>query len=321
MSAAIWPPISHDDLVRKEEESLAAELEWLLDLLQENLGSLKSGLQECVALLAPQEPGSTLVLSSLRSENVKGFVTRVGTRIVKGKALILPNAPKDIQLRLPTLPPPRSLPSYPLRIQNPLVLPQLSHLFTLLNRALDIIDISTWTGDPRNGSFIAGQLKLLFDGIEEARQTLKGGEDVIGGKWWEVDGVDDDTFAPPLPPPFSPHLSISDAALVLHIRTLGPPTTQAEKSLSLTGLSIRTRLGLAARPQLHDELDQVFKYKGEEVSVKEKVRVESQDPSLMAVMAKLSALGHSVASWRFRVGVVMGEEIDGNERDMNYHRV
>lgn len=45
---------------------------------------MKSGLQECVALLAPQEPGSTLALSSLRSESVKGFVTRVGTRIVKG---------------------------------------------------------------------------------------------------------------------------------------------------------------------------------------------------------------------------------------------
>jgi hypothetical protein len=45
---------------------------------------LKEGLQECSVLLAPQEPGSTLVLSSLRSENVKGFVTRVGTKVVKG---------------------------------------------------------------------------------------------------------------------------------------------------------------------------------------------------------------------------------------------
>lgn len=37
-----------------------------------------------MALLAPDEPGSTLVLSSLRSECVKGFVTRLGTRLVKG---------------------------------------------------------------------------------------------------------------------------------------------------------------------------------------------------------------------------------------------
>ena len=52
--------------------------------LQETLASLKSGLEECIALLAPKEPGSTLVVSSPRSESVKGFVTRVGTRIVKG---------------------------------------------------------------------------------------------------------------------------------------------------------------------------------------------------------------------------------------------
>ena len=43
--------------------------------------------------------------------------------------------------------------------------------------------------------------------------------------------------------------------------------------------------------------------------------MESQDPSLMAVMAKLSALGHSVASWRLKVGVVMGDgEVVGSER-------
>lgn len=94
-------------------------------------------------------------------------------------------------MRLPTLPPPRSLPSYPLHIQNPLCLPQLSNLLTLLNQSLDIIDISTWTGDPQNASFIAGQLRLLADTIVEARQTLKGGEDTAGGKWWEDGSAED----------------------------------------------------------------------------------------------------------------------------------
>ena len=65
----------------------ARELEWLLESLQGTLQSLKAGLEECAALLAPVEPGSTLVLSSHRSENVKGTVTRVGTRIVKGVSL------------------------------------------------------------------------------------------------------------------------------------------------------------------------------------------------------------------------------------------
>ena len=56
----------------------------------------------------------------------------------------------------------------------------------------------------------------------------------------------------------------------------------------------------------------MFQYGAEEVTVKEKVRVESQDPSLMAVLAKLSALRHAVAGWRLRVGVVMGEEVEGD---------
>ncbi|KAI4180111.1 MAG: hypothetical protein L6R41_007452, partial [Letrouitia leprolyta] len=183
MSAQIWPPISHEQLIKEEEDSLAAELEWLLESLQDALASLKSGLEECLALLNVKEPGTTLALSTLRSETVKGFVTRVGTRIVKG----------DISIRLPSLPPPRSLPSYPLRISSPLPLPQLSTLLNLLNQALDIIDISTWTGDPTNGPFISGQLRLLADTIDEAKAVMKGGEDVVGGKWWEDDFTGDDT--------------------------------------------------------------------------------------------------------------------------------
>ena len=46
--------------------------------------------------------------------------------------------------------------------------------------------------------------------------------------------------------------------------------------------------------------------------MREKVRVESQDPSLMAVMAKLSALGHAVGGWRLKVGMVMGEDVEGD---------
>ena len=113
---------------------------------------------------------------------------------------------QDVALRIATLPPPRSLPSYPLHIENPLPLPQLAALSTLLNQTLDIIDISTWTGDPQNASFIAGQLRLLADTIDEARQTLKGGEDIVGGKWWEENSDEDVCNYP------SVHLLISDAS-------------------------------------------------------------------------------------------------------------
>ena len=57
-------------------------------------------------------------------------------------------------------------------------------------------------------------------------------------------------------------------------------------------------------------VQQTFRYLNAEVRVREKVRVESQDPSLIAMMAKLSALSHGVAVWRRTLGVVMGAEDD-----------
>lgn len=84
MSTAVWPPIDAGQLEREQRQSQQRELEWLLVQLGERLQSLKAGLEECAVLLAPSEKGSTLVLTSLRSESVKGVVTRVGTRMVKG---------------------------------------------------------------------------------------------------------------------------------------------------------------------------------------------------------------------------------------------
>lgn len=62
----------------------AKELAWLLEYLQETLESFKEGLEECRRLLARTEPGTTLAMSSVRSEVVKGYVNRVGTEVVKG---------------------------------------------------------------------------------------------------------------------------------------------------------------------------------------------------------------------------------------------
>ncbi|KAL9071144.1 MAG: hypothetical protein Q9157_005580 [Trypethelium eluteriae] len=279
MSTAVWPPIPHDELIREEERSLARELEWLLSELQETLRSLKAGLEECASLLAPQEPGSTLVLSSLRSENLKGFITRVGTRVVKG----------DVSLKLPSLKPPPGATTNRLSIsQEPtaptLVLQQLVSVRTLINACLDVVDASIWTGDSRNADFMSGQLQLLHENMQEARQALKGGSDVQ--KPWFEDPVDE------------------------KVRTL-ETTNPAAQNKSLTGLSIREQLAVAlggTRTPTHEEANEVFMYKGEEVRVKEKVRVESQDPSLMAAFAKLSALEHSVALSRKALDVVMGRE-------------
>ena len=54
--------------------------------------------------------------------------------------------------------------------------------------------------------------------------------------------------------------------------------------------------------------NQCLGWKGEEVRVREKIRVESQDPNLMSVMAKLTALEHEVMKWISALKVLMGNE-------------
>lgn len=320
MSTLVWPPTDSSTLLAEEENTIARELTWLLSSLQETLAALKAGLEDCARLLAPQEPGSTLVLSSLRSESLKGFVTRIGTRVVKG----------DIHLRLASLPPQqKGASSYKLSISaSPtaptIVLEQLTTARTLINACLDVVDATRWTGDQQDAGFISGQLRLLHENIQEAKGALKGWTQ-SQKEWWE-EALDEKAFDPPLPGNVSFHLSISEAAVLLNVRTLevaGPNTGASTPAggggggggaaASYSGLSLRERLAGVlggGRQPFHDEAHETFSWKGQEVRVKEKVRVESQDPSLMAAMAKLGALERNVSVSRRALDVVMGKEIE-----------
>ena len=219
---------------------------------------------------------------------------------------------QDIKLRLQSLPPPKGSQSYPLVVstspQAPtLVLDQLTSVQTLINECLDVIDASTWGGDPKNASFIAGQLRLLDMNIQQAKQALKGG-DSQQPTWWQQP-VDETIFEPNLPPTLSFHLSIYEAALLLEVRTLDPVVPTKTHST----MSFREQLAVAlggTRAPLHDEGDEVFTYKGNEVRVKDKARVESQDPSLMAAMAKLNALERTLGLVRAALNVAMGTDRD-----------
>lgn len=178
---------------------------------------------------------------------------------------------------------------------------------TAINSCLDAIDVVSWGGDATNASFVAGQLQLLHDHILEARQALKGYSDVQM-PWWE-NPVDENTFDPPLPSNVSFHMFVFDAALCLEVRTLEPKPE--EETASFTGFNFRDRLSSAlggTRTPVHDEADKVYKYKGQDVRVKEKIRVETQDPALISASAKLNALEHSLMLSRKALDIVMGRD-------------
>ena len=219
-----------------------------------------------------------------------------------------------MKLRIASLPPPRGAQSYDVAISSAptastLVVPQLTAVRTSINSCLDAIDVVSWGGDATNASFVAGQLQLLHDHILEARTALKGYSDVQL-PWWEHP-VDADTFDPPLPANVSFHMFVFDAALCLEIRILESKAEEEAASASFTGFNFRDRLSSAlggTRTPAHDEADKVYKYKGVDVRVKEKIRVETQDPALISASAKLNALEHSLMLSRKALDIVMGRD-------------
>ncbi|KAK3695784.1 RAVE subunit 2/Rogdi [Podospora appendiculata] len=360
MSVEIWPPVAPDLLKAAIETSQKSELDWLVAELRETLTNLKHGLEDCYALLAPIDQGSTLVLSTPRNEVVKGHVTRVGTRIVKG----------TIHLRL------RTLPHQTLTINpdHPIHLSALTSLNTLLSSSIDLLALTlslSYPSEPpsphhpsqSSPTFLSTQLRLLSLSLSESSSLLKGPPLTTADPSWTTRSIAPSHFLPqpttshhppappPSPPPLSFHLGIQDSCLVLWLRSLEPANAPVNFSTKLA-LAIGTTRRLE-----HDESERIFGFccsdvhssapsspdaallahrhtglassggpnhtpptsgrrkKDDEVEVfvREKVRVESADPNLLSLSAKLTALGHTLALARRNLAAVMGEGGDGEE--------
>lgn len=190
---------------------------------------------------------------------------------------------------------------------HPILLQPLVNLRNLLNQALDCIDITRWTGDRHSATFISAQLRLLQSLVNEAYYILKGPTATTVDENWTTEPIDPSSFEPPLPSSLNLHLSVQDASIILVVRALEPAD-------AVPDLKSRVAYAIGAQRRLeHDEQYKDFNYLGETVKVREKVRVESADPSLMAAMAKLGALDHSIAMSRNCLRMVMGEETEETE--------
>ena len=185
-----------------------------------------------------------------------------------------------------------------------------------------------------NATFIAAQLRLLSQSLSEASALLKGPQPLTASDAnWKTQSCPPAHFSPQPGPNMSIHWGIQDSSLILWLRALEP--VHAPVNL---GLKFALAIGTARRLE-HDEADQVFRYtypegthldggssgrssdgssggdnadekNQAEVYVREKVRVESADPSLLSLSAKLSALGHTLGLARRNLAAVMGEEIE-----------
>ncbi|KAI1204895.1 Rogdi leucine zipper containing protein-domain-containing protein [Annulohypoxylon truncatum] len=146
---------------------------------------------------------------------------------------------------------------------------------------------------------------------------------------WTTSSISLSHFTPPLSRNLSVYLTVQDASLVLYLRALEP----ADAPVNF-GTKLALAIGTTRRLE-HDEADRVFTYrcddstaldeggeaqsqsqsqvegrKGVEVYVREKVCVESADPSLLSLSAKLTALGNTLGLARRNLAAVMGEEVE-----------
>ncbi|RFU72694.1 hypothetical protein TARUN_9571 [Trichoderma arundinaceum] len=301
------------------------ELAWIVARTLKVCEDLKHGLEDCYALLAPVDPGSTLVMSTPRNERVKGTITRVGTRIVKGFRTI---APQTLTLSQ----------AFPIHIHA------LDTLHTHLTESIDLLGLllsdskeqdSEADSSTRNeAQALSSGLRLLSDSISSSITLLKGPPLNEPDTNWTTQSCPSSHFTPPMTQNFSFYMTLQECSIVLFMRALEPVDAPVHFGTKL-GLAIGTYRRLE-----HDEMDIVFKYKPggddlsdtrrisanhgieppaaarshthaplEEVYVREKVRVESADPSLISLYSKLGYLSIMLDQARRNLDAVMSVQL------------
>ncbi|KAJ6264177.1 hypothetical protein Dda_0319 [Drechslerella dactyloides] len=331
MRIEVYPHVAPDVLDREIQQAAARELAWVISEIMEGLLSLRPGLEECLSLLAPSQPGSTLVLSTSRSEGLKGFVTRVGSAIVK----------TDMQVKMHGLPHTKGLGYYRLQlaatadttVTTPsLPLPQLTDCRNFVHSALTLLpsddSILAAKGLPfadrtatalADSKVLAHKLDAILSDIRAARAILKS---TPTANLFPIHAAEAALFDPPLPETLAVDVTIQDVAIVTELRLLEAAVPAGNTYAGFTAaidshlpsFNLRERFAGAFKRGGHhggggggggNRENGGVVYRGVEVKVKERIRVESQDPSLMSVMAKLGALEHNLAMGQTSLGIVM----------------
>ncbi|KAM0521771.1 hypothetical protein ACHAPE_002332 [Trichoderma viride] len=334
MSLDIWPPVSPGELKIKVAETQKRELTWIVGRTLKACEDLKHSLEDCYALLAPVDPGSTLVMSTPRNERVKGTITRVGTRIVKGTLSLQFRtiAPQTLTLSQ----------SFPVHIHV------LDALHTHLTESIDLLGLllsnnrisdsaseANASSTTNAAQALSSGMRLLADSITSSIALLKGPPLNEADTSWTTQSCPASHFTPPLTQNFSFYITLQECSIVLLMRALEPVHAP---------MHFGTKLGLAIgtfRRLEHDEVDVIFKYKPggddysdtkrvsanhtvdppaasrpqtantqlEEVYVREKVRVESADPSLISLYSKLGYLSIVLDQARRNLDAVMNLQL------------
>uniref|UniRef100_A0A8H7TUE2 Uncharacterized protein n=1 Tax=Bionectria ochroleuca TaxID=29856 RepID=A0A8H7TUE2_BIOOC len=319
MSIDIWPPVTAQELKLKEAEAQERELKWIVDETLEVCQYLRHGLEDCYALLAPIDPGSTLVMSTPRNEKVKGTITRVGTRIVKGSL--------HVQLR--------TMPSLALSLSqtSAVHIQALDTIHTLLTQSIDMLGLTLHKDRAADVQSLASNLTVLSESLSECTKLLKGPPDLLRPGLAAGLRPARTVLARPRPESESTLQSPGELRRPLAARPRARPRTGPLRHQARPGHRYGAQTGarrdghclqvqplgsvdadckrtVARHPTGGMSKPPLRPSRLEDVYVREKVRVESADPSLISLYSKLGHLNNVLDQARNNLTAVMGLEQD-----------
>lgn len=226
----------------------------------------------------------------------------------------------------------RSAPPQTLTVSpsNPIHIPALDNLFIHLTQSIDLLGIIL-AEEQRDAAALAAALKVLAETLGQATSLLKGsGNSPFSQSAWQTASCPANHFSPALGPNLSFFIEIQDSCIMLSLRVLELVDAPVHFGFKL-GLAIGT-----VRRLEHDEMDLVFRFSPQgdgstelqssnqrskpkpptssqpshEVYVREKVMVESADPSLISLYTKLGYLSHTLGQARHNLAAVMGGTLE-----------
>lgn len=259
-----------------EEQVREKEKKWVLnEVCEEVQTSVKDGLEECLGRLCEKHSGFKLVVSSSKSEAVKGTITRAGAAIDQ----------VDLTVKLPSI---TTHDKQPLTIRlnsgSELALTQVVDAANYVTEALQAV---TTCFDKQHNPLVRVQTSAVLSYIRNAINTLKSPPSTIV---YPLHVTDTSLFID-LSPNIVVDVYVSDSSLITDIRAVEYFDTHNDKFFSMF--------------KKHHSSSSTIPYNNRKVIEHERIRVASQDPNLISVTAKLTALEQHLETIRRKLDICL----------------
>ncbi|KAK9381689.1 RAVE subunit 2/Rogdi [Kockiozyma suomiensis] len=223
MTTSIYPHQDFSSALNEEHKVSILELAWLLRDLSTTMKSIYDGLDECVVLMQFDQSPSTLVLSSNRSEALKGFVVRQGKNITKA----------EIHLKLSSLNK-GTVCNLVLAEGKVIPLAQLNDCTNFLGVCMQVVKDMDFV-EP---AVVLSQLRKLLSNIRNAHISIR---NVSPAFQFPYSTIDPSVFVSEMPLNVALDLTMSESGVIADIRTLqildSPPISSGNASVASSRLS------------------------------------------------------------------------------------